>query len=157
MLSAFLSFFGGAAFRYIIGRVLDWLERKQAFREEQARNAQQEQFDQARHVRQLEMIRVQADLKVGEIKLIGEQQVNLADAQAFVEAQKRAFTPTGVRWVDAWNACIRPGAATISLAIWLAKIVKAGFTITQWDMDLVSSILGFFFADRQLGKRSKAA
>lgn len=157
MLSALLSFFGGAAFRYVIGRALDWLERKQAFREEQARNAQQEQFDQARHARQLDMIRLQSELKVGEIKLIGEQQVNLADAQAFVEAQKRAFTPSGVRWVDAWNATIRPAAASISLLIWIAKIVKAGFTITQWDMDLVSGILGFFFADRQLGKRTPKA
>lgn len=155
MFSALLSFFGGAAFRYVIGRVLDWLERKQAFREEQARSAQQEQFDQARHVRQLELIKLQSDLKLGEVKLVGETQVNLADAQAFVEAQKRAFTPTGVKWVDAWNATIRPGAATISLAIWIAKIIKAGFTITQWDMDLVSGIIGFFFADRQLGKRSK--
>lgn len=157
MLSALLSFFGGAAFRYALGRLIDWLEAKQKFREEQARADQQERFDQARHVRQMELIKLQSDLKLGEIKLVGETQVNLADAQAFVEAQKRAFEPTGVKWVDAWNAMIRPGAATISLAIWLAKIVKAGFVIVQWDMDLVSGILGFFFADRHLGKREGKA
>lgn len=157
ILSALLSFFGGAAFRYALGRVIDWLEAKQRFREEQARNEQQEKFDQARHVRQIELIKLQSDLKLTEVKLIGEQQVNLADAQAFVEAQKRAFTPTGVRWIDAWNGSIRPAAATISLTIWVAKIIKAGFVITQWDMDLVSGIIGFFFADRHMGKRGKGA
>ena len=153
MFTSLIGFLGGAAFRYGLGRIIDWLEAKQKFREEQARLAQQEQFDQARHTRQLEMIKLQSDLKLTEVKLVGETQINLEEARAFTAAQERAHQPTGNKVIDAWNGSIRPAAATLSLAIWVAKIIKAGFTITQWDQDLASSIIGFYFADRHLGKR----
>jgi hypothetical protein len=155
MLSAIFTFLGGAAFRYLVQRGMDWLERKQAFREEQARLAQQEQFDQSRHLRQKELIELQHNLKVGEIKLVGETQINLEDAKAFTVAQERAHQPTGNKIIDAWNGGIRPAAATMALLMWAGKILKAGFAITQWDMDLATSILGFYFADRHLGKRGK--
>lgn len=153
MLSAFLSFFGGAAFRYALGRVIDWLEAKQKFREEQARMQLQEELESKRHGRQLEMIQLQHQLGVKEIQVKGEVDVNLEEARAFTEAMKVANQPTGNAAIDAWNGAIRPSAATIALLIWVLKFVKQGFVVTQWDTDLASSILGFYFADRHMGKR----
>lgn len=152
-MGAIFSFLGGAAFRYALGRLIDWLEAKQKFREEQARIAQQEQIDGARHLRQLELIKLQSDLKLGEIKLVGETQIGLEEAKAFTEAMKVANQPTGNARIDAWNGCIRPAAATMALALWFLKVLRSGFELTAWDTDLVSSILGFYFADRHLGKR----
>jgi hypothetical protein len=152
-LPALISFLGGATARAVIGHVIEWLKKKQDHQHEIERMRVQAELDQGAHARQLELINQQAALKVSEIKLVGENAIGLAEAQAFVEAQKTANQPTGNWVVDAWNGAIRPAAATIAIAIWVAKIVKAGFTVVAWDENLVASILGYYFADRQLGKR----
>lgn len=152
-LPALLSFLGGATARAVIGHVIKFFEKKQDHQQEMEKMRLQAELDQGAHNRQLALIAQQADLKLGEIKLVGEQAIGLAEAQAFTEAMKHANTPSGNPIVDAWNGSIRPAAASIAIIIWLLKIIKAGLTITAWDENLVASILGYYFADRQLGKR----
>ncbi|MBF6561449.1 MAG: hypothetical protein IVW56_14295 [Candidatus Binataceae bacterium] len=152
MFSALLSFLGGSAFRFVIGRATDWLEKRQEYLQEIARIREQEKLDAAAHERQMAMIRLQAELKVNEVKLAGEAAVSTAEAQAFVEAMKTANAPIGVKWVDAWNGLIRPLCATISVLLWLLSIVKAALVLTEWDKNLVASIIGYYFADRHIGK-----
>lgn len=150
---AIFSFLTGAVGRALIGHLLDWFQKKQEHIQELERIREQETIDQAKHVRQLDLIKQQSDLKIGEIKLVGETTVSVEEAKAFTAAMDRINTPTGVKWIDGWNGTIRPAAATIALAIWLLKIIKAGATLSQWDSDLVSAILGYYFADRHLGKK----
>lgn len=152
MLSAVISFLGGSAFRFLIGRATDWLEKRQEHLQEIERMREQEKLDQAASERQLAMIRLQADLKVGEVKVAGEAAVSTAEAQAFVEAMKVSNAPTGIKWIDGWNGAIRPGAATIAVFLWLLSILKAALVLTEWDKNLVASILGYYFADRHVGK-----
>lgn len=152
MFSAIFTFLGGAAFRYALGRVIDWLEKRQEHQIELEQMRAQENIDQAKHTRQLDMIRLQSELKLTEVKLVGETQLDLEAGRAFTEAMKHANRPTGNVKIDAWNGSIRPAAATMALGLWFLKMLRAGFELTQWDMDLVSSILGFYFADRHMGK-----
>jgi hypothetical protein len=156
IVGALLNFIGGAAFRYALGRIIEWLEAKQKHREETQRLDQQERFEAARHLRNQESIRLQHELGIQTIQLQGAVAADLEAARAFTAAQARVQEPTGNAFIDAWNGSIRPAAATLSLLIWITKIIEQGFKATQWDTDLASSILGFYFADRQLGKRSKA-
>lgn len=152
MFSALFTFLGGAAFRYGLGRIIDWLEKRQDFLQEQKRLDAQERYDAARAERTNATIRLQAELGIQQVQIAGAAAVDLEAAKAFTEAMKVANQPTGNVYIDAWNGSIRPAAASISILIWLCKMAKAGFALTQWDMDLVSSILGFFFADRHMGK-----
>jgi hypothetical protein len=154
-LPALLSFLGGATARAVIGHVIKWFEQKQTHMQEMEKLRLQAELDQAAHVRQQDLIKLQSDLKLGEIKLVGENAIGLAEANAFTEAMKVANTPTGNWFIDAWNGSIRPAAGTIAITIWLLKIIKAGFTVTSWDENLVASILGYYFADRQLGKKNR--
>lgn len=153
MFSALISFLGGAAFRYALGRAVDWLEKRQEFMQEQKRLEQQERFSALAHTRNLESIKLQHELGVQQIQIKGDADAMLEAARAFTEAQKRAFTPTGIAWIDAWNGSIRPATASIALALWMLQVVRRGFELVQFDLDLISSVLGFFFADRHLGKR----
>lgn len=153
LVGAIFNFLGGAAFRYGLGRVIDWLEAKQRFKEETARGEQQERFAAAQHGRQLEQIRLVSELGLKEVQIKGDLALDLEAAKAFTAAQERAHVPTGIKFIDGWNGCIRPAAASLSLLIWALKFVKQGFEAAQWDVDLASSILGFYFADRHLGKR----
>lgn len=155
MFSALISFLGGSAFRFIIGRAMEWMEKRQDHLQELEKMKLDAELADRANERQIKLVQLQADLKLGEIKLVGENAIGLAEANAFTEAMKVANTPTGIKWIDGWNGCIRPGTATFAGAMWFLKVAKAGFALTDWDMNLVSSILGYFFADRNLGKRGK--
>ena len=58
--------------------------------------------------KQLELDKARAEYKLDEIKVSGEIQLDAKDADVFLEAVKAQGQKTGVEWVDAWNAIIRP-------------------------------------------------
>jgi len=152
MLSALLSFLGGSAFRFLVGTVIDLLKAKQEHAQQLELMKLQSQLEAERAERTNATIRLQAELGVKQVEAQGAAAVSVSEARAFEEAQKVANTPTGIRFIDAWNGTIRPGAATISLAIWILSIVKNAFAIVEWDKNLVASILGYYFADRHIAK-----
>jgi hypothetical protein len=155
ILSALFSFLGGSAFRMIWGEIAAWLNKKQDHAYELERLRAEGEMEAARHARDMERVRLQSDLKVQEVKVVADAAISQFDAQAFVEAQKRAFAPIGVKWVDAWNGSIRPAMATIALLLWVFALAKAGFVTGDWDRELIAGILGFYIADRTLAKRGK--
>ena len=57
--------------------------------------------------------------------------------------------------MDIWNGVIRPAAATLALVLWVGKLAAQGWKMDEWDITLAGTVLGFFFADRSLGKRGK--
>jgi len=147
MLTLF-SFLGGTAFRLIFGQVMDWLNRRQDHIMEMDSMRLQSELEAKRHERDLERIRLQADLKVTEVKVIGDVAMQKAEMDAFTEAVKATRTLTGVKWVDAWNASIRPSGATVSLAIWFGTMLAAGLVLTEFDKTLISAFLGVFVGER---------
>lgn len=152
ILSALIPFLTGAVGRALIGRGIAWLEQKQADRRELALLEAQEKIVQAAHLRQLETIKLQHQLGVEQIHVQSDADVSKLEADAFKEAMKVANQPTGIRWVDAWNGVIRPSTATIAIALWLLSVLKAALVITEWDRNLIASVLGYYFADRHIGK-----
>lgn len=149
-----LSFLGGTAFRMVWGEVSSYFSRKQAHKQEMEMLRLSEEQEAKRHARQQELIKLQNDLKIGEIRVQGDVDSERLAAEAFREAQ-RNFKPTGIEWVDAWNGAIRPSAATIALGLWVANLWKAAWNLSQWDQNLIGAVLGFYFADRSLKHRGK--
>lgn len=154
-MGAILSFLGGSAFRMIWGEASAYFTRKQEHAQELERQRAQDEMEDRRHHRDLDRLKLQAELKVSEVKVMGDVAVQTAEANAFVEAIKAASKPIGIYWVDAWNGCIRPAMATIALAMWVLALYRAGFIPSEWDKELIAGILGFYIADRALGKRGK--
>lgn len=154
-MSALLSFLGGSAFRMVWGEIASWLNKRQDHAQELDRMRLQADLEAARHGRDLERIRLQHDLGVKEVQVAGDLAISKLEAEAFAEAIRNANRPTGVRWVDAWNASIRPQYAEVALALWLLKLVAQGFVMDEFDVGLMAVIAGFFFADRSLSKRAK--
>lgn len=139
----------------IWGEVADFIKKKQEHAQEIERMQIEAGLEAARHERDMARIKMQSDLNVREVQVVGDVAVAKAEADAFTEAMRNAWKPTGIRWVDAWNGTIRPAAATISLALWVLALAHAGFILDDWDRQLVSVILGFYVADRTLSKRGK--
>lgn len=155
MFSALTSFLGGSIFRMVWGEISSYFSKRQDHEHEVELLKLQAEIDNRAHQRTLENLRLQADLNVRQVEVQRDAAVATADADAFTEAMKNAFKPTGITWVDAWNGIIRPSAATIVLVLWFAKLAGQGFSMVEWDMDISGVVLGFYFADRSLGKRGK--
>lgn len=153
--SALFSFLGGSVFRMIWGEVASFIQKKQDHAHEMEMQRLQAELEAGRHERDMARIKMQSDLNVKEITVMGDVAVQKVEADAFVAALQAAAIPTGVKWVDGWNGSIRPAAASIAIALWLFAMWKAGFIPTDWDKELVGVVLGFYFADRSLGKRGK--
>jgi len=155
MFGALFSFLGGSVFRMVWGEIASFVQKKQDHQHEQEMVRLQAALDDSRHKREMERLRLQSDLDVKEIQVAGDIQINAKETDAFIEAIKASAVPTGVKWVDAWNGSIRPAAASIALMLWVLALANAGFSIGDWDRELVGVVLGFYFADRSLGKRGK--
>lgn len=154
MFTALISFFGGSVFRTIWGEVSAWITARQDHAFEMERMKLQADMEAAQHARNLEAIKVQADMGVKVIEAQRDADMDKLSAQAFNIAVEATGKPSGVRWVDAWNAAIRPGGATVSILL----VALDAFMLVKLDDNLwgvVGAFLGVFVADRTLFKRGK--
>lgn len=155
MFGALVSFLGGSAFRMVWGEISSYFQKKQEHAQEMEMARLQGELEGQRHERDMARIKLQSDLGVKEVQIAGDVAIQAKEADAFVEAIKAAAIPTGVKWVDAWNGVIRPLTASLALALWFWAFIGQGFVLYAWDLELMGTALGFFFADRSLGKRAK--
>jgi hypothetical protein len=154
-MSAILSFLGGSAFRFLVGEFSSWFTKRQDHKYELQRLKAQSDLDAAQHVRTMESQRLQAELGVKTIEVQSDADQDRIAAEAFREAMARSAVPTGIKWVDAWNASVRPAFASVTLFIWIRALAVQSWKPTEWDLNLMAAVAGYFFADRQLGKRGK--
>ena len=153
-MTALLSFLGGNVFRWIFGEIVSAWNKKQDHAHEMDRIKAQGEADAAQHARNMESLKTQAELQVKVITVQSEAAVNQIDAQAFLETVKATAVQTGFRFVDGWNAVIRPGLATWSV-IMLTLGEFAILTLSENTIALAGVALGVYVADRQLFKRGK--
>jgi len=150
-----LSFLGGNVFRLIFGEVVAFLQRRQEQQNEIARMTLQGELDAAAHGRNLESIRLQADLGVKLIEAQAAIVSDQADAAAFQIAVSDVGKSTGILFLDLWNGSIRPALATLAFALVVFEAVRNGFALSDWDRELIGAILGIYVADRALARRGK--
>jgi hypothetical protein len=155
MLSALLSFLGGSVFRMLWGEIASFVNKRQDNSHELQMLQLQMTLDDRAHARNQEAIQLQATLGIKTIEAQAHGDVSKSEADSFGAAIVQALKPTGITVVDVWNGVVRPAAATIALGLWVGKLVVQDFQMQAWDTELVGAILGFFFADRSLGKRGK--
>lgn len=155
MIEALFSFLGGSVFRMVWGEVSAWYNKKQDHLFEMERLRLQSELDDLAQQRMQATLKLQHELGIKTIEAKAEADVAVVEADAFVKAMESAFKQTGWAIVDVWNGIIRPSAATIALVLWCLKLSSQNWKMEEWDITLAGTILGFFFADRSLGKRGK--
>jgi len=155
VIEALFSFLGGSVFRMIWGEVSSWVNKKQDHAHEIERLRLQSELDDLAHQRMQAALTLQHELGIQMVAAKAEADVATAEAGAFAKVMESAFKPTGWAVVDIWNGIIRPSAATIALVLWCLKLASQNWKMDEWDVTLAGTVLGFFFADRSLGKRNK--
>lgn len=154
-MGAIFSFLGGSAFRLIFGEVAAYFTKKQDHTYEIARMQFQATEDAAEHARQLESVRLQAELGVKVIEAQSKADTDKIDAGAWADAVNAVGRSTGIKFLDAWNGSIRPFLATMATGMLIFQFGTDNFTLNLWMTDVVCSIIGIYLADRQLAKRGK--
>ena len=154
-MTALISFLGGSAFRLVFGAIMDWFNRQQDHAHEVALLRAQADLDAARHQRDLDRIKLQADLKVTEVKIVADAAEQQAMNTAFIEAVRATTIKTGNSVIDAWNGSIRPAGATIALLLWIGSLVVADMRFSDFDRELIAAFLGVFVGDRIHARMSR--
>ena len=155
MISALISFFGGSIFRMLWGEISHWLTAKQDHSFELERLRLQAEIDAAAHARNLESIRVQAELGVKTIEVRSEAAIDQVETDAWSKVVASTSQVTGIKIIDVWNGIIRPMLATLAILAVVGQIASNGFTLSDWDKELIGGILGIYIADRSLARRGK--
>lgn len=155
MFSALFSFLGGSVFRMIWGEVSSFIKERQDHAFEIERMRLQGDLEAAQHARNLEAIRVQADLGVKVIEAQRDADLDRLEGNAWLQAVQDVGKQTGIKFLDIWNGSVRPLLATLAITVVVAEIARNGFVLSDWDRELVAAILGIYVADRSLMKRGK--
>ena len=154
MFSALFSFLGGSVFRMVWGELSAWMTKRQDHSYELDRMRLQADLDAAQHARNMESIRVQAELGVKTIAVQAEADIGKLEVEGWVAAVKATAVVTGIKFVDGWNATIRPGVAT-----WAVLMISASefewIILSEFAGSVASAALGIYLADRNLMKRGK--
>lgn len=154
-----MSFFGGAAFRMIWGELASWWTKRQDHAQEMERMRLQGELDAAQHARNLEAIKLQADLQVKVIEAQTESHIAGVEADGWLEAVKATGRQVGIKFVDAWNAVMRPAIATWGVGMLTiqegARLFGAQFTLQPVTVNVACGAIGIFIAARDLQKRGK--
>lgn len=154
MIASLLSFLGGSVFRMLWGEISHWISARQEHAHELERMRLQAELEAGQHARNLESIKVQADMGIKTIAVQAEAAVGQIEAEGWLEAVKATAKVTGIAFVDGWNAVIRPGVATWSVVMMTLgefAVVK----LSENSLMVCSAALGIYLAERNLMKRGK--
>lgn len=148
----------GGLFR-LAPEVLKWLDRKDERKHELS------MFD-----KQLAADRIKLDASQKLAETQAEERIGMAEIQALIEATKAQAVPTGIRWVDALNALVRPLLAFQWLIFLWPAVIVAGFALAVQagadplvalkaafgvdEKTMATSVASFWLVDRALRKLS---
>lgn len=155
MITALVSFLGGSVFRMLWGEISAYLTARQEHRFETDRLRLQGELDAAQHGREIESIRVQAELGVQTIRVQAEAAISGLETDAWLAAVRGTTAVIGVAWVDAWNGIIRPSVASWSIVMITLHFAQKGWLLDDNGWALCGAALGIYLADRTLFKRGK--
>jgi hypothetical protein len=151
-----LSMLGGGLFR-LIPFIVDFFKSKQDADHEYRMAQLQLQIDQARVTQAIDLAHAQADIALG-----------AGEMNAWAEAIKGQSMPTGVAWVDAISATVRPfltyywcvglyGSAkaiqiyvALQAHVPLAQLVPV--LVTEFDQNVIGAAVSYWFVERTLMK-----
>ena len=96
MFSALFSFLGGSVFRMVWGEASAFINKREDHKQEVAMMQVQAQLDAAQHERSMESLKLQSELGLKTVEVQAQAAIDKGDADAFVAAMNKSFTPSGI-------------------------------------------------------------
>jgi hypothetical protein len=155
MFTALLSFLGGNVFRMLFGEVVSYFNKKQDHGFEVERMRLQGDLDSAQHGRNMESIKLQADMGIKTVQVQAEAAIGQIEAEGWLAAVKGTTQAIGIWFIDAWNGAIRPFVATWAVLMLTLHFASKGWVLDDNGWSICGAALGIYLADRALFKRGK--
>ena len=117
---------------------------------------------------QQRLLQLQSSTRLAEIGVQSESTQAASALEALRDAIKAQANPTGIKWVDAASALVRPLWTYLVLGMWASvKVVDVGFAIARhlpweqmrpvvWaadDAGMLATLATFWFLDRVIRKQ----
>lgn len=148
-MNGLISFLGSATLRWLLGEWLAIVKARDDHSSELERMRLQHEQDKDRHGWQQEAIKAQADAGV---KVIEAQSVASATAiadQGWLATIEQIGRSSGIRWIDGFNALIRPELAQVSIVLLVGHAVAPTYVALEGIVaEVVCSALGLFLGGR---------
>jgi hypothetical protein len=158
-MGALLNFLGGAAFRAVWSGVSNYFDKRQEHKHEIQRTVLQGRLAAEEHARNLQGIKLQAELGIKTVQVQAEAAIGEIEADAWRQAVSKATQTTGIKFIDIVNGLVRPSFAIVALALWCTyefrHMALNAWVISAWSLDIIASIIGFWYADRSIRNRTK--
>jgi len=157
---------GGAVMRYLTARQQQAAERDKMAHELSMLEASAKIEDRRAEQRLAELTQA-SEAQLAAIRAKGEADTQVEEQRSIGVALEAQLRPTGVRFIDALNASVRPvvtywwclilytaAKAALLVALFAEKTPTAAAVasalVTPFDQAIIGSILGFWFLDRAL-------
>ncbi|MEY2894060.1 MAG: hypothetical protein RJA98_3968 [Pseudomonadota bacterium] len=149
MFSALFSFFGGTAFRWLFGEILSFVKERDADKREIERMRLQFEQDAQRQQWQQAAIKAAADAGLQLVEAKAEAARQEWGDRAFLAAAESTGKPSGIKWIDGFNALIRPELAQVSILLIVGNALFPQHVVLQGVvLEVVCGALGLFLGGR---------
>ncbi|MBI3453385.1 MAG: hypothetical protein HY057_11285 [Rhodospirillales bacterium] len=119
--------------------IIGWFRRRQ----EAAERERERQHELALMEKQADIQIRLGQQRLEEARFAADAEVMRSELSAFAEQMRaiyKAQEPVGIRWVDAWNASLRPAAVTVALAILtLTVTIYVAAVLSAWWIGMIPS------------------
>ncbi len=149
MFTALFSFFGGTAFRWLLGEVLGFFKAKQDHQHEVAMIRLNLDIERERAALRRAEIEAAATAGVKVVEAQAEAAHRGAMDQAWLSAVEGIDKPSGIGWIDGFNKLIRPELAQVSILLIIGNALAPQHVVLQGVvLEVVCGALGLFLGGR---------
>lgn len=152
-MGAFFSFLGGTAFRWLFGEIISVIKANQEHKQELAMLTVQHTQARDQHEWRVAEIQAAAAAGVQVVEAKREAETQGFMDRAFLAAVEMTGKQTGIQWVDAWNASIRPLLATVAILLLVGQSVAPQHVVlSAFVSEVCGMALGIFVGGRIAAK-----
>lgn len=149
MFTALFTFFGGTAFRWIFGEVIGLIKERDSDKREIERMRLQFEQDAQRQQWQQAAIKAAADAGLKLVEAKAEASREEWSDRAFLAAVGATSKPSGIKWIDGFNALIRPELAQVSILLIVGNALFPTHVVLQGVvLEVICGALGLFLGGR---------
>lgn len=148
-MTALISFLGSASLRWLLGELLGIFKAREDRRAEVEMLRLQADLERERAERQRQAVKDAADAGVKLIEAQREASAGDFSDRMMLTAMEAIGRPSGVAWVDALNASVRPVMAYVALLLLAGHAVAPEhIVLTGMVGEVVGGVLGLFCGGR---------
>lgn len=144
-----LTFLTSTVFRWLLGEVLGFFKARQEHAHELALMTLTNTHEAERAARERQAIKDAAEAGIKVIEVQSEATSRATADQMILTTMENMGKSSGIRWIDGFNAFIRPELAQISILLLVANaFFPQQVVLSAFLLEIIAAVLGLFVGGR---------